>query len=116
MDDSLEIMQQETTAGCPAVGYRDVNVCVPVTIKAFGEVGNVKTHCLGESSVLTEEETACPENTSESCSFTICQRMRVEIPVIFGARAEIGDATVNCGCSEEESDFDNSDNFPSKIF
>ena len=29
--------------GCPTMGYQDVTVCVPVTIKAFGEVGNAKT-------------------------------------------------------------------------
>jgi hypothetical protein len=26
--------------------------------------------------------------------------LRVEVPVVFGARAEVGDAIVDCGCME----------------
>ena len=39
--------------GCPTMGYQDVNVCVPVTIKAFGEVGNATTKCLGNALITS---------------------------------------------------------------
>ncbi len=84
---------------CPAVGYQDVNVCVPVTIKPFGDVGNVKTKCLGKASVLSECD-QCPGETCGVCKFIISQKLRVEVPVIFGARAEVGDVAVDCGCAK----------------
>ena len=33
-------------AGCPAIGYQDVTVCVPAAIKPFGQVGNATVQCL----------------------------------------------------------------------
>ncbi|MBQ7935408.1 MAG: hypothetical protein IJ333_03565 [Clostridia bacterium] len=89
--------------GCPVVGYQDVDVCVPVTIKPFGEVGNAKTQCLGKPVVYPDCD-RYPGKPHEVCKFTISQRLRVEVPVIFGARAEVGDALVDCGCAEEKDD------------
>lgn len=83
------------SAGCFAVGYQEVNVCIPVTIKPFGEAGNVKTQCLGRA-VVSYGTDKCPGKPCEECKFTISQRLRVEVPVVFGARAEIGDAAVDC--------------------
>lgn len=86
-------------AGCSAVGYQDVNVCIPITIKLFGEVGNAKTKCMGKPVVAAgcDECPGCPDKV---CKFTISQKLRVEVPVIFGARAEAGEASVDCGCAE----------------
>jgi hypothetical protein len=81
--------------GCIAMGYQDVNVCIPITIKPFGEVGNAKTLCQG-SPVVMAGSCSCMGNTGEVCMFTISQKLRVEVPVIFGARAEVGDAIVDC--------------------
>lgn len=116
MDDSLEMTQEETTVGCPAVGYQEVNVSVPVTIRAFGEAGNVKTECLGESVVTSGDEADSSGEPGGVCRLTISQKLRVEIPVIFGARAEVGDASVDCGCSESTSGCNACDSFPTKIF
>jgi hypothetical protein len=85
--------------GCCAVGYQDVNVCIPVTIKTFGEAGNAKTQCLGNAVVTTGCD-KCQGKADDLCKFTISQRLRVEVPVVFGARAEVGDAIVDCGCME----------------
>lgn len=91
--------------GCSAIGYQDVNVCIPVTIKTFGEAGNAKTQCLGKA-IISSGCDNCPGKTNDVCKFTISQKLRVEVPVIFGARAEVGKASVdcdyavNCGCSE----------------
>lgn len=95
--------EKENTAdqvGCTAVGYQDVNVCIPISVKAFGEVGNAKTQCLGKSVIASGCET-CAGKPGEVCKFTISQKLRVEVPVIFGARAEAGEAMIDCGCTEK---------------
>ncbi|MBQ8600009.1 MAG: hypothetical protein IJ407_01320 [Clostridia bacterium] len=87
--------------GCPVVGYQDVDVSVPVTIKPFGEVGNAKTQCVGKPVVCSDRKEHHGKSC-EVCRFTISQKLRVEVPVIFGARAEIGEATVDCGRAETD--------------
>lgn len=101
MIDNFEIPAQhmKEEVGCSAVGYQDVDVCIPITIKAFGEVGNAKTQCLGKS-IISSSSDACLGKPGEVCKFTISQRLRVEVPVIFGARAEAGEAIIDCGCTE----------------
>lgn len=100
-----EICEETDKAGCPSVSYQDVNVCIPVTIKPFGEAGNAKTMCLGKP-VISSGCDKCPGKTGEVCKFTISQKLRVEVPVIFGARAEVGEASVDCGCAESVNDCD----------
>lgn len=90
---------EKDKAGCSVVSYQDVDVCIPVTIKAFGEAGNAKTECIGKP-VITKDCDVCPGKIGGLCKFTISQKLRVEVPVIFGARAEIGEAAVDCGCGE----------------
>lgn len=101
-----EMNREIDDVGCSTVGYQDVNVCIPITIKPFGEAGNAKTRCLGNAIVMVGCD-CCPGRTDGVCRFTISQKLRVEVPVIFGARAEAGEASVDCGCiegfSEEEA-------------
>ena len=87
--------------GCTSVGYQDVNVCIPISIKAFGEVRNAKTQCLGKS-IVSSGYSGYEGKHDEICKFTISQKLRVEVPVIFGARAEAGDAIIDCGCAESK--------------
>lgn len=91
--------------GCEAVGYQDVNVCIPVTIKTFGEAGNAKTQCLGKA-VISSGCDMCPGKPGGECKFTISQKLHVEVPVVFGARAEVGEASVECECDKVASDCD----------
>lgn len=102
MSDNFETAAQsiKDEIGCSAVGYQDVDVCIPITIKAFGEVGNAKTRCLGKS-VISSDSDVCSGKRGEVCKFTISQKLRVEVPVIFGARAEAGEAIIDCGCAEK---------------
>lgn len=94
-----EMCDKMDKAGCLAVGYQDVDVCIPVTIRPFGEAGNAKTQCLGRP-VVSAGCDLCQGKKDGVCKFTISQRLRVEVPVIFGARAEVGEAAVECGCAE----------------
>lgn len=85
--------------GCAAIGQQEVNVSIPITIKPFGEAGNAKTQCLGKP-IITSGISEFQGKPGGVCRFTISQKLRVEVPVIFGARAEVGDAAVGCGCAE----------------
>ena len=87
--------QEMNRSGCTAVGMQDVDVCVPVTVKPFGKAGNVTTKCLGKAVVALGNE-YCPGKKDGVCKFTITQKLRIEVPVIFGAEVEIGDASVEC--------------------
>jgi len=103
MDNIFEEMREHTEehVGCSTIGYQDVNVCVPISIKAFGEVGNAKTQCLGKS-IISSGCDFCAGKPGDVCKFTISQKLRVEVPVIFGARAEAGEAIIDCvGCTEK---------------
>lgn len=97
-----ELERERCKTGCSATGFQDVKVCIPVTIKPFGEVGNAKTECLGKP-VVTPGCDGCPGKPGGVCKFTISQKLRVEVPVIFGARAEAGEASVECKCAESDS-------------
>lgn len=83
--------------GCPTMGYQDVNVCVPVTIKAFGEVGNATTKCLGKACIISGCD-PCISGSGDICKFSVSQKLRIEVPIIFGARAEAGEAIIDCDC------------------
>lgn len=102
MSENFEVTAQhiKDEIGCSTVGYQDVDVCIPITIKAFGEAGNAKTQCLGKS-VISSGSDACWGKPGGACKFTISQKLRVEVPVIFGARAEAGEAIIDCGCGEK---------------
>ena len=101
MEDKFEKVTECTTnqVGCPTMSYQDVNVCIPVTIKAFGEVGNVKTQCLGKA-IVSSGCDDCKGKCDDVCKFTVNQKLRVEVPIIFGARVEGGEALIDCGCAE----------------
>ncbi len=104
MNNALEEMLEQTSEqiGCSAVGCQEVDVCIPVTIKPFGEAGNVTTKCVGEPMVSAGWDSQMGEHV-DVCKFTICQKLRVEVPVIFGARAEVGETSVDCGYVESFS-------------
>ena len=97
-NEPLELLDQP---GCPAMSCQDVTVCVPVTIKPYGQVGNAKVQCLGQPVVRSGCEN-CPGTVDGVCQFTISQKLKVQVPVFFGARAEAGKAIVDCGCGQWE--------------
>ena len=86
-----------------AVGYRDVNVCVPVTITPEVKVGKVNVKRIGKAEV---SDYCCGGKEETSCSFTISQKLRVEVPVDFDAKASTGKTYIDCDC-ECDDDCDN---------
>ena len=89
---------------CPVLGHQDVLIGVPVEIKPFAEVGRVKTECIGKP-IIHKGTSECEGRPKETCKFTISQKLRIEVPVAFGAKTEIGQAKVNCRCHEHSHGF-----------
>lgn len=80
---------------CPVLGFQDVLVGVPVEIKPFAQVGEVKTECMGKP-VIKRGSIECEGKPRKTCKFVINQKIRVEVPVIFGAKTEVGEASIDC--------------------
>lgn len=89
-----EILCEKT---CPASAYQLANVSVPVTVIPFAEPGMPKVTCCGEAVITPGKDGGCGYS-DKFCSFTISQRISVEIPVTFGAKAAVGASTVECEC------------------
>lgn len=84
---------------CETTFFQTETVCVPVTVTPFAEPGEAMATCCGRPVVSTDNP--CSGNRT-SCSFTIRQRLCIEIPIRFGAAVETGDAVVQCGEVSEE--------------
>lgn len=98
----------EENEACESVFFQKETVCVPVKVTPFAKPGMAKAVCCGEPIVKNGGQ--CPGNQI-SCSFTITQKLCVEIPISFGADIETGKAVVQCGDVSEEK-CDCSDNTP----
>lgn len=100
---------------CESTFFQNETVCVPVTVTPFATPGMAKANCCGKPIINPDKE--CP-GSKKSCSFTIKQRLCIEIPIKFGAVIETGEAVVQCGevsevpcdCSEAEDDSGLSEN------
>lgn len=80
---------------CPVLGFQDVMVGVPVEIKPFAQVGKVKTECMGKP-IVRRGTTSCEGKPGQVCKFTVNQKIRVEVPVVFGAKTKVGEASIDC--------------------
>lgn len=79
---------------CDSTFFQIETVCVPVTVTPFATPGEAKASCCGK--LIVSQGNQC-SGTQTSCSFTIRQRLCIEIPISFGAVIETGDAVVQCG-------------------
>ena len=99
-DKEMQAMPEDQ--GCPAVGYQSASICVPVTVTPFAHTGAPYTKCCGNP-VVTAGESSCGGAKNGTCSFTICQKICVAVPVQFGATTTVGDTYVACnGASAHE--------------
>lgn len=88
---------------CPATGFQRASVCVPVTVVPFANTGTIVTRCCGDTAVFSTER-PCSGTKNGVCHFTINQTICVEVPVNFGARAQVDDIFVDCLGSSVSSD------------
>ena len=101
MEDERKYYEEENNIGCTESCYKDISVGIPVTIKPIGKVGDAKIHCL-ESCVVFDNVSECTKSMGEWCKLVIVQKLRVEIPVMFGADVEAEEAFIDCGCNESK--------------
>ncbi|MDR0862837.1 MAG: hypothetical protein LBN30_08725 [Oscillospiraceae bacterium] len=96
---------------CPVLGTKYALVGVPVTIKPFAIPGPISVECYGEP-IITDDE-HCHGKVGQVCHFTIAQKIKIEIPVDFGAAVKVGETFVDCdicgdgGCGNKPSYPDN---------
>lgn len=101
MSDLFELdkdMKCEET--CPALGSRTATVCLPVSVCPFAKTGRIKIRCCGEAEV--SPQCHCKGKIDGTCDFTISQKILVEVPVEFGAKVNVGETYVDCGCATSE--------------
>jgi len=88
-------------SGCPAKACEEALVTVPVEVRAFAEVQEVELTCVG-SPVINRDSDVTPGCPGAVSKFTISQKLRVEIPIIFRAETEIGqDHVVYSPCEDQ---------------
>ena len=91
---------QENT--CMSNTIEEVNVSVPVSVRAYSNVGKASINCMGTPVINTNSF----QPTCEHCSvskFMISQNLLVEIPVMFGAEVEVGSEHVYFDLPKENS-------------
>jgi len=90
-------------ANCIAKAEQAATVCVPVTVTPFANVGKIMTDWCGKP-VVSFKNKPCRGVENGSCKFTISQRIKVQIPVEFGANTTIGGTFVECECVPHEDE------------
>ena len=86
---------------CPAIGSQEATVCLPISVSPYAVTGPAMIECCGAAKI-TNSCNRCPGKTNANCEFTISQKIRVEIPVEFGATVNVGETYVDCGCAKVE--------------
>jgi hypothetical protein len=80
--------------GCPAYVHEEVEVTVPCAVRAHVEVGEAEYKCIG-SCVVTKNSCNTPGHPDAISRFTVRQKMRIEIPMIFNCDCEVGEGHVH---------------------
>ena len=93
--------------GCQVDGHQMIDICLPVTVTPYCNVGEITTRCCG-AAVITPGTLICPGTPLGDCNFTIQQRICVNVPVDFGATVQPGVPHIittdeDCtGCDDDE--------------
>lgn len=89
--------------GCPAGAYEDVYVTVPVAVRAFVDIGDVEIVCNG-SPIITRNSYDVLGTPGAVSYFTVKQNLGVDIPMTFGAEADVGEGHVYFPSSADVED------------
>lgn len=88
---------------CPVIGSQVATVCLPVCIKPYVTTGPTVVQCCGDTCISHCYE-QCKGKINGCCDFTIIQKIRIDVPVEFGATVKVGDTYVDCICCTEVED------------
>jgi hypothetical protein len=86
-----EVIKTGEGVGCTTVGAQNVEVNVPVSVRAGANVGDVTVQCSG-TPVITAGTARYRGVANAVSEFVISQNLRVDVPVSFNAAAEVGTA------------------------
>ena len=84
-----------TEEKCDTKAHQTATICVPVTVTPFAKIGTICTECCGRP-MISDKHGYCKGIENGSCKFTISQKIKVEIPVEFGANTTVGGTFVEC--------------------
>jgi len=102
MDNRYEKIEKYTLeGGCPTNAFEEAIVTVPVVVHACADVGHVELKCMGPA-VITRNSDDAPGKPHAVSKFTVKQRLRVDIPIVFGAKADVGEGYVDFSSSEND--------------
>jgi len=88
---------------CSASGFQKAIITVPVTVKPYVKAGETTTVCCGDP-IITAGKVLCNSDgkINGTCSFTLTQKICIEVPVTIGAKSYVGSPAVECGPVSEE--------------
>ena len=92
-----------TEENCDTKAKQMATVCVPVTVTPFAKVGTICTECCGRP-MISDRHEHCKGIENGSCKFTISQKIKVEIPVEFGANTTVSGTFVECENMKHDDD------------
>jgi len=87
--------------GCHVDGQQMVDVCLPVAVTPFANVGKITSRCCG-GAVVTRGADICQGIPNGTCNFTIRQKICVNVPIDFGTIVQPG--VPHILCSDEDCD------------
>ena len=91
------------TEKCSVIGHQTVEVCVPVSVKPFAEVGKINIICC-EKPLITSDSEECRGEQEKTCDFTIKQKICIEVPIEFGAEVNTEEAFIECNSASTEEE------------
>lgn len=115
----MQEKQSINVAACPVTASHEATACVPVSISPFADACTVDVECCGSPVIHSGDESCCG-TLNGSCEFTVSQKMRINIPIAFGADIIVGGTYVqngqtsgitdgeccNCNCFELEDELE----------
>ena len=82
------------SGGCPAEVVRYADVSLPIAVQPYAALGEVETACCGTPTVVVSNPFPCSGNCG--CDLVVTQRLRIRIPIEFGATVEAESASAIC--------------------
>ena len=96
MSEKHENIEITEPGGCGINVTQVSTVSQPVMNRPFVVTGPIKVECEGRPVVEHHEDEECSRGRG-GCRFVIKQKIKVDIPMEFGATVRIGDSHVECG-------------------
>lgn len=81
---------------CPVNAVHETTACVPVSISPFAEPGQISVENCGAPVINCSGEPCCG-TVNGQFEFTVSQKMRINVPIVFGADISVGEAHIQNG-------------------